>query len=338
MKKINIPKFASGRKLSAGILLSGMLFASQNALAVDCRLSIVLDRSASMGAGDAPTNKCAIGLDFAIGVVQGFINGHDVRIVSPPTAANPINPTVITDYYNNQCLANDRKVEIITIAEPNGFPSIPTNFTGGFIDPAIALAQLQTLQLTDGAGTSSCFGSRTQLADTLCIAATNLRTETSDLSDIRKMEIITDGGENQSISPPSTACDASLPTEWITATGNELFFSGAPIIYDSTMLGDNFFSSSAPSASVPDNSNNEVSGTGKLSIDERNFFASLSLNTGGTVDIVEDQDDVAGTFLTPGGNGIDLCDGDLDKDFDVDNLDVLRFTKDFNNPACQINP
>jgi len=332
---MKIPKITQSKKVVMGSILTGVMLISQNVVADDCRLSVVLDRTGSMGNGAVPTSKCAIGLDFAIGVVQGFINGDDVSIIpAGGGAANPINPQINANFYDNKCLLSDRKVEIITVSDASGFPSAPDNFTGGFVDPAVALSQLQTLQLTDGAGTSSCTGN-TAIADALCISASNLRAEIPDFSDYRKMEIITDGGENASSQAPATVCDSNLPSEWIVTTGSELLFGGAAIVIDSSLLTDTFFSSSSTSDSAPNNGD-EVSGSGKLSVDEQNFFASLSLNTGGSVDLITSVDDVAGTFISPNGGGIDLCDGDLDKDFDVDNLDALRFTKDFNNPACQI--
>lgn len=329
-----------GTKLCAGILLVATLFSSQNVFAVECRLSIVLDRTGSMGTGSDPIGKCSIARDFAIGVVQGFINGDDVSIV-PGDPADPTVPLINPDFYDS-CLPGERRVEIVTVSEATGGNDDPDNYTSGFVDPAVALIQLQALEATDNASTSSCTGS-TQLADALCVAAGNLRAETSVFTDIRRMKIITDGGENSSHNDITTNCDAGggltnldpgYESAWIANSTNELLLGGAAIQIDAILFTDLFFSSAAPGGGG--NPADEVPGSGKLSTAEQNFLATIALNTGGSVNLLAEPADAAGSFTTPG--GIDLCAGDFDKDFDVDNLDALRFVQDFNDASCQISP
>jgi len=340
MKK-EISNFSRGKKLCAGLLLTGTLLAAHNAIAVECRLSIVLDRTGSMGVGSDPLSKCSIARDFTIGVVQGLINGDDVGII-PGTPTDPTVPVIDVDFYTNQCLPSERRVEIITVSEAAGFPDDPVSFTSGFVDPAVAMAQLLALEATDNAATSSCNGS-TQFADSLCVAADSLRSAAPNFNEVRKMKIVTDGGENSSHLDVPTNCDASVPigdpafeSSWISNSTTELLLGGVAIQFDSILFTDLFFSSAASGGGG--NPPNEVSSSGKLSTAEQNFLATIALNTGGSVNLLEKPADVAGSFTSPDGGGIDLCDSDLDQDFDVDNLDAFRFSLDFNNPSCQISP
>jgi len=332
--------FSRGAKLCAGLLTFVSLLTIQSAAAVECRLSIVLDRTGSMGVGSNPLSKCSISRDFTIGVIQGFINGDDVRII-PASPTDPTNPVIVTDFYTSQCLPSERRVEIITVSDATSTADDPDSYTSGFVDPAVALAQLSSLEATDNAGTTSCTG-LTQFADSLCVAATSLRSAAPAFDEVRKMKIVTDGGENNSFADVLTNCDASVPfgdpgyeSSWIANSTTELLLGGVAIEFDSILFTDLFFSSAAPGGTNPAD---EASGTGKLSTAERNFLATIALNTGGSVNLLETPADVAGSFTTPDGGGVDLCDGDLDKDFDVDNLDALRFSRDFNNPSCQISP
>lgn len=333
----------SNATLCSCLLLLGTLFAVQNAAAVECRLSIVLDRTGSMGVGSDPTSKCSVARDFAIGVVQGFINGDDVSIIpASPPPADPTAPLINPDFYTNQCLPSERKVEIITISQANSTADDPVSFTSGFVDPTVALAQLNALEATDNAGTSTCSG-LTQLADAFCLATGNLRTAAPDFNQVRRMKIVTDGGENYSYSDFPTNCDASVPysdpayeSSWISNTTSEMLLGGVAIQYDAVLFTDLFFSSAAPGGGTsPDD---EISGTGKLSTAERNFLATIALNSGGSVNLLESPADVAGTFTSPDGGGIDFCASDFDTDGDVDNLDALRFSLDFHNAACHIGP
>jgi hypothetical protein len=58
----------------------------------------------------------------------------------------------------SKCLQRNRKVEVITISTAWGRRATLKDFSGGFIDPIVALSQLQKLQFTDSEGISSCSG------------------------------------------------------------------------------------------------------------------------------------------------------------------------------------
>lgn len=337
MMKNKVSTFFCGAKFCSTVLLTGSLLITQSAMAAECRLSIVLDRTGSMGSGADPLSKCSVARDFTIGVIQGFINGDDVSVIPDPNMPVDLtNPLIDPGFYNVACpLLSERQVEIITISEATDFPSAPVSYTSGFVAPAVALAQLASLEATDNAGTSTCSGG-TQLSDSLCVAADSLRAEASIFAQLRRMKIVTDGGENASSSAPATVCEDPVESIWIQNTSNHLLFGGLPIQYDAILFTNLFASSAAPNGGG--NPGDEVSGSGKLSTAEQNFLGSLAINTGGSVNLLTGPADVAGTFTSPSGGGVDLCGSDFDMDFDVDNLDALRFSQDFNNPSCQISP
>lgn len=311
-----------------------------SAQADPCRLSIVLDRTGSMGGGGSATSKCSIALEFATGVIQGYINGDNVSIVPDPAdPGNPTFPVIDADFYDGLCPLAERTVEVVTVSDPVDLTSAPVSLTRGFVAPDVALAQLQALAATDDALTSSCNG-LTPLADTMCTALDSLVAGFSDPFDTRVMKIITDGGENSSDLDLPTTCDASVPfgdpgyeSSWISNTFVKFATSPATRL-DSIMFTDLFLDGTRADRTEKQGT---VSRAARLSEAETNLLVSLAINSGGTAELLDSTDDVATTFTDGGDVGIELCNSDLDADFDVDNLDALLFSQDFNNAACQIS-
>jgi hypothetical protein len=324
-------------RLLAAAAACGALAGAPGALADPCHLSIVLDRTGSMGEGDDVASKCSIALEFATGVIQGYINGDNVSIV-PADPSDPATPLIDADFYDSRCPLAERRVEVYSVSNPFDGDTAPVSLTSGFVEPAVALAQLQALAATDGALTTSCLG-LTPLADTMCLAASSLRAASTGVTDTRLMKIVTDGGENASDLADPTNCDAgvgfgdpSYESQWIANTFSEMAFGGVGIQFDAIMFTDLFFAPGARPEGGPSRSS-----ASRLSTAEANFLTTLAINTGGTAEFVDELPDVATTFSTPGDAGIDTCASDLDADFDVDNLDALLFSQDFNNNACQIS-
>jgi len=289
-----------------------------------------------MGAGDVAASKCSISLEFATGVIQGYIAGDNVAIV-PGDPADPTVPLITPDFYDSRCPLAERFVEVYSVSDPTGPGELPVSLTSGFVPPAVALMQLEALAATDGVPTTSC-GGLTSFADTLCLAADSLRAASTGVTDTRLMKIVTDGGENASDLTTATACDSTVPfgdpayeSSWIANTFSELAFGGVAIQFDAIMFTDLFLFG----ATADETSKTRRAAT-RLSDAEANFLTTLAVNTGGAASFVDEVVDVATTFSVPGQTGIDLCDSDLDADFDVDNLDALLFSQDFNDAACQI--
>lgn len=326
--------------LLAAIVAVAGISAAPSALADPCHLSIVLDRTGSMGPGDDVTSKCSISLEFATGVIQGYIAGNNVSI-DPADPVDLTFPIIDAGFYDSRCPLAERRVEVYTVSDPFFGTTDPVSLTSGFVEPAVALAQLNSLAMTDDAPTTSCLG-LTPLADTLCLAADSIRSAAPGVTDIRLMKIITDGGENASDMTVGTNCDADagIPfgdpgyePSWIANTFSELIFGGAGIQFDAIMFTDLF----VVRGDVTEGKGTSRSSVNRLSTAEANFLTTLAINTGGAATFLDEVSDVATTFSTPGDSGIDLCDSDLDADFDVDNLDALLFSQDFNNASCQIS-
>lgn len=333
MKRLN----SNSTKLLAAVAACGVFAGAPSALADPCHLSIVLDRTGSMGPGDDVAGKCSIALEFATGVIQGYINGDNVSIV-PATPADPSVPLIDADFYDSRCPLAERQVEVYSVSDPFGVGAAPVSLTSGFVAPAVALAQLQALAATDGALTTSCVD-LTPLADTMCLAAASLRSASTGVTDTRLMKIVTDGGENASDLADPTNCDAgvafsdpSYESQWIANTFSEMAFGGVGIQFDAIMFTDLFVTRNASTEGGASRSS-----ASRLSTAEANFLTTLAINTGGVANFVDEVSDVATTYSTPGDVGIDVCASDLDADFDVDNLDALLFSQDFNDNACQIS-
>ena len=325
-------------KLLTAIVAVAGFSAAPSALADPCHLSIVLDRTGSMGAGDEDASKCSIALEFATGVIQGYIAGDNVSII-PADPADPSAPLIDPGFYDGRCPLAERMVEVYSVSDPFGVGADPVSLTSGFVVPSVALAQLESLAATDSVPTTNC-NDFTPLADTLCLAVQSLRAASTGVTDPRLMKIVTDGGENSSDLSTVTVCDSSVPfsdpgyeSSWIANTFNELLLGGAAVQYDAIMFTDTFLTR----ADAIEETNGSRSIATRLSTAEANFLTTLAVNTGGVADFVDQLADVATTFSTPGDSGIDLCDSDLDADFDVDNLDALLFSQDFNNASCQIS-
>ncbi len=315
--------------VSGSIIMLGMFGAPANAL--ECRLSVVLDRTGSMGSGSDSGDKCAIALDYAIGAIEGYRAGNNV-VITPDDVGNP---DMIADYYTQpgrDCDPAERRVQVVTVSDPvNDIVGEPVALTG-WVSPTAAIALLNDLQNTDLAGVSNC-GGATQLADALCVAADSLRAEAPSTPDFfRHMKIVTDGGENSSFfENPVTVCEGATEDDWLHNTDTELraSFLKPPIVFDVMAFEDGFLYRSISGKEAE----GKGGGNNRLSPAELNFLFNLALNTGGTALFVDALDDVADAFESPGGI---TCRSDLDQDLDVDNTDALVFQEDFNNSACQL--